>query len=165
MKKFRKKFNLQNIKRSVCYSVLEITELLRVHKRTVLSWHKEGLQPIDNKTPYYFHGFVLREFLKNRQKNKKSKCQAREFYCFKCHVPRKVWGNIIDITINNPNTVNLTGICGVCGTKLNRLASIKKLPETIKPFVVQQIHNQHLIPSFGLSCITHLKQGEITNEN
>ena len=165
MKKFRKKFNLQRIKRDVCYSVQEAAELLGVHKRTILTWHNEGLQTIDDKTPYYFHGFVLREFLKNRQDKRKSKCHPGECYCFKCHAPRKVWGGVVDVIIINPNKINLTGICDVCGTKLNRVTSLKKLPETVKPFVVQQIHNQHLISSFGLSCITHLKQGEITNEN
>jgi hypothetical protein len=165
MKKFRKTFNLQRIKRQVCYSVQEITELLHVHKRTVLTWHEEGLQTIDDKIPYCFHGEVLREFLRKRQDQRKSTCQSDEFYCFKCHAPSKAWERLVDVVGVNHNRVNLVGLCETCGTVINRLCGTKKLLTALEFFEVQEVRNQHLIPSLVLSSITHSKQGDNSDEN
>lgn len=165
MKKFRKRFNLQRIKTSRSYSILQIVDLLGVHKRTVTTWITEGLETNGDGKPYLIHGSRLKEFLKIRQGKHKFKCKPYEFYCLKCKAPREVWEGLIDVTIINIKKINLTGICIACGITLNRFSSPEKLSKIIKSFVVQEVHNPHLIESIDISCITHLITGDKKDGN
>jgi len=158
MKKFKKTFNPNLIKINRSYSVLEIAKLLGVNKFTLLIWHKkEGLETIDDRVPYMFHGKELRRFIRERQSKRKQKCAPNEFYCFKCREPRTSKDNRVILVINNRRQLNIQGLCAVCGGKMNRRDSTNHLRQLSEIYYIESIHNKHLLDSLSPIVITNLK--------
>lgn len=144
MKK-KKRYNTNLIKNTLAYSILDIAERFNVHKRTVQEWAQNGLQKIDSRKPYLFMGYILKEYIKNKQDGRKQKCNPDELYCCKCRKPQTSWNNLIDIKILNERRLMIMGICSHCNSPINRLASVKNLNNIQEIFAVQTIHNQDLI--------------------
>ena len=145
MPKKKRKYNTNLIKETLNYSIHDIASLFRIHRGTVRQWIKEGLPLIDNHKPFLVLGSDLKEFLKKRQGNRKTKCNANELYCCKCRKPRTSWDNLVDLKILNERRLLIMGICSQCDTKTNKLSSLKNLDEIKEIFDVQTIHNQNLI--------------------
>ncbi len=145
MKKRKRKYNTNLIKETLNYSIHDIAGLFRIHRATVRQWIKEGLPLIDNHKPFLVLGSALKEFLKKRQRNRKTKCNANEFFCCKCRKPRTSWNNLVDLKILNERKLLIMGICSQCDTRTNKSSSPKNIDEIKKIFDVQTIHNQNLI--------------------
>jgi len=145
MTKKKRKYNTNLIKETLNYSIYGIADLYGIHRGTVRQWIKEGLPLIDNHKPFIVLGSYLKEFLKNRQGNRKTKCNANELYCFKCRDARTSWNNLVDLKILNERSLLIIGICSQCNTETNKLSSLKNLDEIQEIFDVQTIHNQDLI--------------------
>lgn len=165
MKKFRKKFNLRLIKTSRSYYVQQIVKLLGVHKRTVHTWIKEGLQPNSDEKPYLIHGSTLKSFIKDRQDKRKSKCRSGEVFCLTCHKPRTLKDDSLEFCFINEIKLNVGGKCSECGNKLKRFTSPEKLIELLKTFKGQEQRISHLIETFNTSCTTHSKKEKERDEN
>lgn len=145
MPKKKRKYNTNLIKDTLSYSIYDIASLFGNHRATVRQWIKEGLPLIDNHKPFLVLGSDLKEFIKKRQGNRKTKCNPNEFYCCKCRKPRTSWENLVDLKILNERRLLIIGICSQCDTRMNKLSSLKKLDEIKEIFAVQTIHNQNLI--------------------
>lgn len=145
MTKKKRKYNTNLIKETLNYSIYDIASLFVIHRTTVRQWLKEGLPMIDNHKPFIVLGTDLKEFLKKRQGNRKTKCNSNELYCCKCRVPRTSWENIVDLKILNARRLLIMGVCSLCDTRTNKLSSLKNLYEIKEIFDVQTIHNQNLI--------------------
>jgi hypothetical protein len=158
-KKFKKTFNVNLIKTHISYSTQEVAELLGTRKETVLLWHKkEGLSAIDNKIPRIFKGFVLKGFIRNRQKQRKHKCKGDELFCFKCQKPRQSIDNSVSVVMLNEKELNIKGICSVCNTKMYKKNAVKNLAELKKIYLIEAVHNKHLTASCNSSGIISLKE-------
>jgi hypothetical protein len=145
MGKKKRKYNTNLIKETLNYSANDIADLYKIHKRTPQQWFKEGLPKIDNRKPFLTLGFDLKEFIKNRQKKRKKKCNPNELYCCKCRKPQTSCNNLVDIKIMNERRLMIMGICSQCNTQTNKLSSLRKLGNIQEIFAVQTIHNQDLI--------------------
>lgn len=156
-RKYKKTFNPTRIKADLSYSVNEVAELLKTHKRTVLTWHKEGLQAIDTHKPYLFRGKELQDFIKTRQNKRKFKCAENEFYCFKCRQIRTSKDNHVCLHIKDEKHLNILGFCSVCGCKLNKAGALKNIEKIKTVYVVQEIQGEALVGSENTSSTTHLK--------
>jgi len=68
----------------------ELAALLGVHVRTVQSWHKLGMSPIDeNDRPLLFLGDTVHSFLSARRESCRHKLAPGEFFCVRCQKARK----------------------------------------------------------------------------
>lgn len=136
------------------YSIVEVTELLGVHKNTVRQWLRGGLATMDETRPILIHGAELKRFLLNRRSLTKSPCLPHEFYCLKCRGPRAPWAGVVDVTIRSPCLFNLHAICEVCETAIHKAAGQAKLLEMLKTLRVQQVHPRHIIETLppSLKC-------------
>jgi hypothetical protein len=123
----RRRFNLRLIRRTVTYSVPQISNLLSVHPNTVLRWVRAGLPLIDDSKPYVVHGANLYAFLKQRQAKRKRPCGKGELFCFGCRAPRRPAPESLWIEQKNANTLTIRAQCGVCGTRINRCGAAKRL--------------------------------------
>ncbi len=121
--------NLAKIHRN--YLVEEIASLFSVHKNTVRSWVKGGLQTNDDKRPMLILGSELRLFLQSKRKVNKRKCKPFELYCLRCRTPQVPAENMVDYEPSNDRLGCLIGICPACNSIINKYSSIAKL-ELIK---------------------------------
>ena len=153
-----KKINILPIKGTLNYSTNDISELLNVHKRTVHHWYKEGLPKIDSQKPYLVLGVDLKEFIKSRQKKRKKKCKANEFYCCKCRKCRHPWKLCVDMITLNKKQFIIKGICSICETKINKILPMSKMEEAIKIFMVQKIHDQDILDTSHSLVNTDIKE-------
>ena len=101
--------------------------LLKVHKNTVGNWLKEGLPRIDGRRPILILGRELAGFLHARRQRRLQRCQAGEFYCFRCRAPRRSSTRPAEYLPFTGGSGNLRGACADCGTRMNRRVSLRKL--------------------------------------
>lgn len=146
--------NTNRIRRQISYSIQEITEMLAVHKNTVRSWVREGLPKTDKQKPWLIHGQDLREFLSKRQSLRQKKCGLDEFYCFRCRMPRRPFGNLADVKVRNAKTVVVCGFCEVCDTSMNKVQSAKNLAKIFQTFDIPKQLQKHIYDSTtrSLNC-------------
>ena len=78
-------YNLSKIRGKTAYSTQEVGQLLKVTRKTVFRWFKEGLQLLDSKrTPKLVMGSDLKAFLLAKRELKQIKLKWNEFYCLRC---------------------------------------------------------------------------------
>ena len=79
------KYSLSKIRRRTAYDPQEIGQLLKVNRKTIFRWFKEGLAMIDlTKTPKLVMGSDLKAFIQAKRDAKQVKLSWNEFYCFHC---------------------------------------------------------------------------------
>jgi hypothetical protein len=156
----RKPARLSVIRKRYTYEVGEIAKLLGVCKGTVRHWIKAGLKPIDTSRPLLIKGEVLSTFLSARRETRRTKCQPNEMYCLRCREPRQPLGLMVDVTLRNEKTAQLSGICGTCDARLNRAASVINLAETLKAFDQYTLRNPHLLERLPPSLSYHFPEHE-----
>jgi hypothetical protein len=86
----RRRYPVNRIKQTRSYDSADIAKLFGIHRNTVRHWLKDGLKAIDDHRPIVVHGTVLKAFIKERQKDRRQKCQPGEFFCFRCRAPRRL---------------------------------------------------------------------------
>ncbi len=120
-KKNNRKPNPNLIKIGVSYTVEELAKRLRVCKKTVLNWHAEGLPAIDTSKPLMFNGFVVKEFITQKNQAKKFKCQPNEFLCLKCKTKRTSVNDDLKLSKHiNGKCFVLHGMCNICNKTLRK---------------------------------------------
>ena len=102
------------------YDMTQLASCCGVHKNTVLNWREAGLEPIDSSKPILFHGSVVREFLKQRNANRKQPCGPGKLYCFRCREPRRPALGFAEYLAVTAKSGNLRAFCGICGTVMHR---------------------------------------------
>lgn len=79
------KYNLSKIRRKTAYTTQEISQLLKVNRKTIFRWFKEGLVLMDaNQNPKLVMGDDLKSFIKAKRELKQLKLNWDEFYCLRC---------------------------------------------------------------------------------
>lgn len=126
-----KRLNPRRVKVHRCYTVEEAAMLFRVHKNTVRTWLKSGLQPIDSRRPILILGQQLASFLHARRERKRQRCRPGELYCFRCRAPRASAVHTADYLPITASSGNLRGACCDCGTRMYRRVSLRKLATAI----------------------------------
>lgn len=120
-KKANRKPNPNLIKIGISYTVEELAKRLRVCKKTILNWHAEGLPAIDTSKPLMFNGFVVKEFITQKNQAKKFKCKPNEFLCLKCKTKRTAVNDSLKLLKHiNGKCFVLRGVCDVCGKSLRK---------------------------------------------
>ena len=158
MVKRKRTYNTNLIKLTYSYSIFQIAELYGLDKGTVRHWLKEGLKKIDGKRPFLINGADLKQFLKNRQKKRKRKCQPDELYCCRCRLPRKAKNNDVILEIKSEKVGRLRGLCCECDAEIYKLVSLKNLAEINEIFNVLKTRNKNLT-GFSLPIVnTDLKE-------
>jgi len=122
-----KRLNPRRVKIHRNYTVDEAARLFRVHKNTVRTWLKCGLQPIDNRRPVLIHGHQLSGFLYARRNRARERCKPGQFYCVRCRAPKASAARLADYLPITPSSGNLRGICIDCGTRMYRRVTLQKL--------------------------------------
>ena len=125
MSKRRPNHRLVKINRS--YTVEEVAGLFGIHKNTVRTWIKNGLQLSDCKRPALILGRVLAAFLKTKKGKNKHTCKADEMYCLRCRIPRKPVPNLVEYQPITGKVGNLVAMCSHCDALMNKRVSFLKL--------------------------------------
>lgn len=135
MAKKKKNYNPNLIKARRSYTIKEIAEVYGRHSQTVQRWLKQGLKPIEGiSNPYLIMGEEVRRFLKERRLKRKYSLKPGEFFCPKCHSPRKSLYNrhSIEATgrmLGKHRQLIIKGVCEVCGHRLLLFSSDRKVQE------------------------------------
>jgi hypothetical protein len=125
-----RRHDLRRIKRSHCYSAVELASLLKVNIGTIRRWCMEGLRPIDSHRPYLFHGEQVAAFLESRIPPKIS-LGPGELLCVTCRTARPSRGGFVAVEPRGPTTVNFVGRCATCGRKMVRRVRIAEIAEKL----------------------------------
>lgn len=135
------------------YDSHELSKLLGVHKNTLRSWTKAGLNPIDDGRPALFLGFQVREFLTERRRKKHQTCRRDEIYCLVCQTPKIPDGGMVDYLPISSRSGNLRGLCPDCGNLIHRCISVAKLSTIQTIFHVAFPQNLPRIQETRDSCL------------
>jgi hypothetical protein len=120
-KKNNRKPNPNLVKIGISYTAEELAKRLKVCTKTVLNWHAEGLPAIDTSKPLMFCGFVVKEFITQKNQAKKFKCKPNEFLCLKCKTKRTSVNDDLKLLKHiNGKCFVLRGKCDVCGKSLRK---------------------------------------------
>jgi len=112
---------------------------MKVHIRTVQTWHKRGLTVVDGQSrPYLVRGKDLLSFLIERQKRRRCKLGGGEIYCLACKKARLPHQGTVTVKLtgrtlgNGEQQLAIRSICPICGKKMVKLgvaSSTRKLEE------------------------------------
>lgn len=122
-----RRLNPNIIKLRQTYDVTELARKCGVHKNTILNWRRKGLAPIDDSKPIIFHGSAVRDFLKQRNAQRKHPCGPGRLYCFRCREPRWPALGLADYVSVNAKSGNVRAFCETCETVMHRRVSLAAL--------------------------------------
>jgi hypothetical protein len=126
-----KRLNPRRVKIHRSYTVEEAAMLFRIHKNTVRTWLKSGLQPIDSRRPILILGRQLASFLHARREYMRQRCRPGQLYCFRCRAPRASAAQKADYLPITTSSGNLRAICSECGTRMYRRVSLRRLATAV----------------------------------
>jgi hypothetical protein len=109
------------------YSVEEVSRLFTVHKNTVRTWLRRGLEPIDDQRPILVRGEELYRFLADRRERTKQACGPGRIYCLPCRAPKVPAGKMVDCIQTGNTSGTLQGICPDCDRMVYRRVNPQKL--------------------------------------
>lgn len=128
----RRRYNTHLITQKRVYSLSDIAKLFKLHIRTVQSWCKQGMQPIDALSrPILVRGDSIKRFLDNQKQRQKVKLKDDEFFCLSCRKARMAIPGSISYENSNRKIgddalhIIIYGKCPACKTKLSRFSSDK----------------------------------------
>ena len=140
----KRTYNVRLIRRDLSYSIGEIAELFAIHSQAIRQWVKAGLQTIDDRRPFLFHGSELIRFLTERQSRRKQHCRPEQFFCCRCRAPKRPWHDLVTIRMLNERQLSLAGRCEACGSLMNRVGSVRCLEDYRRIFLVETIAKPRL---------------------
>ena len=118
-----KRINPNRVKINRNYTVMDVSETLGVHPKTVRNWIRAGLSVIDESRPLLIQGADLKLYLKQKRKTYLHKCELNEMYCFKCNRPTEPSINSLEFIAKPAGMGQMTGRCGECGKRVNKYVS------------------------------------------
>ncbi len=149
------RFNPYRVKLHRSYSVRQLAALFDIHKNTVGNWQGKGLRPIDSGRPIVFVGAAVRDFLIERNAERKRPCPPGTLYCFRCRVPQSPALGLIEYVPITSNSGNVRGLCAACETIMHRRVKRSELGKKMPNLEVQFSEaSLRLIgkPSSSLNC-------------
>jgi hypothetical protein len=131
-----------------------------VHKNTVRTWLKTGLQPIDDRRPILIQGRQLAGFLHLRREHRRRHCRPDEFYCFRCRAPKVSAARKADYLPLTASSGNLRALCADCGTRMYRRVSFHKLAAAVGDLQVTLLDApQRIVETADPSLNSDFEQG------
>lgn len=134
----RQTARIRFIRQRRTYSMSELAELLQVHVRTVQSWRKRGMTPIDpDDRSWLFIGSEIQRFLSQRQKARKCPLKEAEFYCPRCRTARTSCPGDVRLVDTGRRmgkvdfSVMIKGICIECECRLTQFSTRRKVAESV----------------------------------
>lgn len=128
--KKKRKYNIRLIRQRRSYTMRELSDLLGVHVRTVQTWHKLGMKPIEpDGRPLLFIGADVKRFLSKRQNARKCPLKENEFYCPRCRAAQTSFPEGLNVEdtgrrMGKEDTqVLIRGICRTCSCRLTRFST------------------------------------------
>ncbi|MDO6534075.1 helix-turn-helix domain-containing protein [Alteromonas stellipolaris] len=118
-----RRFTANRIKSNRNYTVLDISETLGVHYKTVRNWIRAGLPVIDSKRPLLINGADLKIHLKQKRRATIFDCENHEMCCFRCKQPMKPLLESVLFIAKPAGMAHMTGVCEECGTRMNKYVS------------------------------------------
>jgi hypothetical protein len=109
------------------YSVEELARLFSIHKNTIRSWFKLGLEAIDGQRPTVARGKEIRRFLTGRRARAKRACGPGRIYCLPCRAPKVPAGKMAECVVTSGTTGSLQGICPDCNRMIYRRVNPQKI--------------------------------------
>ncbi len=109
------------------YSVEEAARLFSVHKNTVRSWLKQGLEPIDGQRPTLIRGQELRRYLVERRAGAKRPSGPGRIFCLPCRAPKVPALKMAECVAFGDTTGTLQGICPDCDRMIYRRVNLHKI--------------------------------------
>ena len=140
----RRRYPLHRIKRGQCYDTAEIAVLFGLHSNTVRHWLKDGLPTIDRSRPFLVHGSALKSYLAEKQTSKTKTCALDEFFCFRCRMPRKPWGGLVDFRATTDKIAHATALCVSCETTMRRAFRSTDIPKVESLLRILQLPPERL---------------------
>lgn len=139
-----RRFNTALIRQNYAYTVQEVCDLFGIHKNTMREWFRNGLPKTDSHRPYLIYGDALKVFLVARQQSRRKKCALNELFCFRCRLPRRPLGNLIDLALKSKSTVTLKGLCESCDASMHKFQPVRLLSEIAQTFDIPTQHLEHI---------------------
>ncbi|MEL4427123.1 helix-turn-helix domain-containing protein [Shewanella indica] len=118
-----KNYNPNRVKINRSYTVIEVSEILQVHPKTVRNWIHAGLPVVDEKRPLLIDGAALRAHLKRKRKADMYPCEVHEMYCFKCREPNSPAIESLQFVAKPAGMAQMSGHCCECGSRANKYVS------------------------------------------
>ncbi|ORT48956.1 hypothetical protein ST37_16365 [Vibrio sp. qd031] len=115
--------NPNRVKIHRSYTVIEASEVLGVHPKTVRNWIRAGLPVADHRRPLLISGADLKIFLTQKRKTYMHRCELHEMYCFKCKQPKRPAIGSIQFIAKPAGMAQMTGGCEDCGYQGNKYVS------------------------------------------
>ena len=129
-----KNYDIRRIRRRSTYTISEISCLLGVHIRTVQSWHKDGMTPIEpSDKPLLFLGSELKRYLLRKKQARKCKLEDDQFFCPRCKAARRSLPQTVRIEITmkrigrSDRLALIRGSCESCGCAVTRFSTVRKV--------------------------------------
>lgn len=112
----------------------ELARTLGCHIRTIQTWHRNGLTPINpGDRPLLFLGEEVRRFDANRRRQRRCALQPSEFYCPRCRAARESKPGNLRIEYDGRRMGHddefalIKGKCPICECSLTRFSTRTKL--------------------------------------
>lgn len=134
MTKRTKSLPSNRLRRRHSYTMSELAEKLGVHARTIQSWHKQGMSPLDElDRPLLFLGSSVVEFLRNRQASRRRPLGPGQFLCVRCQDARWPKRGSVEFLFTrrrmgrNDEQIIIKAICKKCGCQLTLFGTQRSL--------------------------------------
>jgi excisionase family DNA binding protein len=111
------------------YTIAEAASLFAVHRNTVRSWIRDGLETVRIGRDILILGDELRHYLTFKRARRRVRCGPGSMYCLKCRDARTPPEGLVEAVQIACDTVNLRGLCPVCGSLMHRRANLRRLAE------------------------------------
>jgi len=111
------------------YTVAEVARLFGVHRNTVRSWLRNGLEAVKVGHAILILGDELRAYLARRRASRRVRCTPGSMYCLKCRAARRPPAELTEAVALTATTLNLRGLCPLCGSLMHRRANPLRLDE------------------------------------
>ena len=109
-----------------CYSVAEASKLFGVHRNTIRSWIRAGLEYFVQGGRVFMLGSAIRAFLERRRAVRRTPLKPGRLYCMKCREARLPAGGMAELVRPRGGTATVRALCE-CGAWMNRSASLARL--------------------------------------
>jgi hypothetical protein len=157
-----KKYDHRLVKSYKSYTLQELVRLYKadqLHIQTIRDWIRSGeLDCIQDGNKYLIYGAVLKQFLFNRNMNKRRNLQFNEFLCCKCkQINRPLEATIISATIKKNGSILATAICPNCAFEMKRLYKGSEVDKILKIFQIEAEALRVLSDTSSSASKTHLK--------
>ena len=151
-----KKYDARLLKNYRSYKTKDICRLFRVkklHEQTIRGWINDGkLDAFWHGKTLYIYGAVLKQFLTDRNNQRKSPLEFNQFRCWKCKATVTPLNHTIEkLTLGRNGCPVALGVCKSCGHEIKRIYKADAEQEILRTFTV--VHNQLTLLSDSLCSI------------